>query len=179
MASRSKAVAAARVKAKSVRRRKDGSRVIQYSEELARTVCERIARGETWSRIGGTDGMPDYSTLFYWKRNKPDFAEAYALAKAAGTEFRADEVLAVSQGATPETIQEDRLQVNSLKWLVARADGMAAKASSWVSGKRRLVIRIREFERAWRADGTPYVREIMASETRSGETERSAEGDAP
>ena len=164
MASRSEMAAAARVKAKSVRRRKDGSRVVRYSEALAAQVCERIARGEAWSRIGGTDGMPDYSTVFYWRRTKPDFAEAYAQAQAAGNEMRADEVVAISMEATKETIQQARLQVGSLKWHVARADGFAAKANDWVSGKRRLVIRIREFERAWRADGTAYVREITASE---------------
>jgi hypothetical protein len=164
MASRSEKAAAVRVKANSVRRRKDGSRVVRYSEAVAREVCERIARGEVWSRIGGTDGMPEYSTLFYWRRTRPDFAEALALAQAAGNEVRADEVLAVSQEATRETIQEDRLHVSSLKWHVARADGIAAKSNNWISGKRRLVIRIREFERAWRADGTPYVREITASE---------------
>ena len=163
MASRSAKAAAARVKAKSVRRRKDGTRVVSYTDELAREVCERIARGEVWSRIGGTEGMPYYSTLFYWRRTRPEFDEAYKLAQAAGAEFRADEVVAVSQDATKETIQEARLQVGSLKWHVARADGMA-KANNWVSGKRRLVIRIRQFERAWRPDGTPYVREITASD---------------
>jgi hypothetical protein len=164
MVSRSSKAAAARAKTKVVRRRKDGSRVVTYSEELAAEVCERIARGEVWSRIGGTDGMPEYSTLYYWRDTRPDFAEALARAQAAGNEVRADEVLAVSQEATRETIQEDRLHVGSLKWHVARADGFAAKANDWLSGKRRLVIRIREFERAWRTDGTPYVREITASE---------------
>jgi hypothetical protein len=174
MVSRSSKAAAARAKANSVRRRKDGSRVVRYSEALAREVCERIGRGEAWSRIGGTDGMPEYSTLFYWRRTRPDFAEALALAQAAGNEVRADEVLAVSREATRETIQEDRLHVGSLKWHVARADGIAVKSNSWISGKRRLVIRIREFERAWRADGTPYVREITASD----DSDRTAGGDA-
>lgn len=163
--SKAKAAAeAARAKAKRVRRRKDGSRFVRYSEALAKEVCERIARGEVWSRIGGTDGMPEYSTLFYWRRVKPEFAEAYALARAAGAEVRADEVVAVSQDATRETIQEDRLHVGSLKWHVARADAQGAKADGWSLGKgRRLVIRVREFERAWREDGTPYVREITLS----------------
>lgn len=173
MASRSEAAAAARAKGKAVRRRKDGSRVVRYSEALAHEVCERIARGEAWSRIGGTDGMPEYSTLFYWRRTRPDFAEAFRLAQAAGNEVRADEVVAISMEATKENIQQARLQVSSLKWHVARADGIAAKANDWVSGKRRLVIRIREFERAWRADGTAYVREITAS----GDDEGTARGD--
>ncbi|WP_372785042.1 hypothetical protein [Phenylobacterium sp.] len=135
---------------------------------MARKICERIARGEIWSQFSGTDGMPEYSTLFQWRREKPDFAEAFTLARAAATEARADEVLAVSMGATKETIQEDRLLVGSLKWHVSRADGIEAKANTWTLGKeRRLVIRVREFERAWREDGTPYVREITASDSRS------------
>jgi len=175
MTSRSAKAAAVRAKGKSVRRRKDGSRVIRYSEALAQEVCERIARGGVWSRIGGTDGMPEYSTLFYWRRTRPGFAEAFAMAQAAGNEVRADEVVAVSKEATKETIQEARLQVGSLKWHVARADGIAAKSNNWISGKRRLVIRIREFERAWRPDGTPYVREITASEDEERTAEDAAE----
>jgi transposase-like protein len=168
MVSRSSKAVAARKRAlaaaKRVRRRKDGSREIKYSQELAQEICARIGRGAVWSRISGTDGMPEYSTLYRWRDKYPEFAEAWALAKVAGNEFRADEVLAVSEEATRETIQEDRLLVGSLKWHVARADSLAAKSNDWVSGRRRLVIRIREFERAWRADGTPYVREITASE---------------
>ena len=173
MPSRSEVVKAERVaaqeKAKRVRRRKDGSRVVRYSDALAQAVLARIARGEPWSRIGGTDGMPEYSTLFYWRRKRPEFAEAYEIASAAGNAFRADEVLAVSQGVTQETIQQDRMQIDSLKWLVARADKMEAKSNDWTLGKnRRLVIRIREFERAYRDDGTPYVREITVADNRGG-----------
>jgi hypothetical protein len=167
MPSRSSKAVAARAARKPGRRRKDGSRAVRYSEALAREICERIGRGEIWSRISGTDGMPEYSTLFQWRRQKPEFAEAFALARTAATETRADEVLAVSMEATRETIQEDRLLVGSLKWHVSRADGIEAKSNNWTLGKeRRLVIRVREFERAWREDGTPYVREITASEGR-------------
>ena len=104
-----------------------------------------------------------------------EFAEAFAQAQAIGNEVRADEVVAVSRETTRETIQQDRLHVSSLKWHVTRADKMAAKSNDWVSGKRRLVIRIREFERAWRADGTPYVREITASESGDRASEGGAE----
>jgi hypothetical protein len=158
------ATALARAKALKVRRRKDGTRAVTYSLELAQEICARIGRGEIWSRMSGTDGMPEYSTLYQWRRDKPEFAEANALAKAAANEVRADEVLAVSMEATKETIQQDRLLVGSLKWHVARADGIEAKAGWALSKDRRLVIRIRQFERAWREDGTPYVREITACE---------------
>jgi hypothetical protein len=113
--------------------------------------------------------MPGYTTLYLWQQKHPEFAEAFALARAAATEMRADEVLAVSMAATKETIQEDRLHVGSLKWHVARADGIAKTSNDWTLGKtRRLVIQVREFERAWREDGTPYVREITAPEDDGG-----------
>ena len=94
------ATALARAKALKVRRRKDGSREIKYTLELAQEICARIGRGEIWSRICGTDGMPEYSTLYRWRDKYPEFAEAWALAKAAAKEVRADEVLAVSMEAT-------------------------------------------------------------------------------
>ena len=146
---------------KPARRRKGGGRSVKYSPKMTRRICERISAGEIWSRIGGTRGMPDYSTLYAWKDRYPEFAEAYAQARAAATEFKADEVVAVAQEATKETVQQDRLHVGSLKWHVARADGLAARENGWNIGKRqRLIVEVRQFERAWRADGTPYVREI-------------------
>jgi len=79
------------------RRRAKRTRQIRYSEALAREVCERIARGEVWSRIGGSKGMPDYSTIYYWRGRHPEFAEAYALARAAATESDLN-ILAHSDG---------------------------------------------------------------------------------
>jgi hypothetical protein len=145
------------------RRRAKRTRQIRYSEALAREVCERIARGEVWSRIGGSKGMPDYSTIYYWRGRHPEFAEAYALARAAATEMRADKVLEVAEAATRETVQQDRLHVGSLKWHVSRADGLQKAEHGWkIGANQRLIIEVREFERAWRADGTPYVREVTA-----------------
>src|SRR5258707_4694594 len=95
MPSRSSKAVAARAKRKPVRGRKDGSREVRYSEAKAREVCERIGRGEIWSRISDTHGMREYSTLFQWRQRKLEFAEAFALARAAATETGADEVLAV------------------------------------------------------------------------------------
>ena len=139
-----------------------GTRSVKYAPEVVQEICDRIAGGEIWSRIGGTEGMPDYSTLYEWLRRHPSFADAYAQARAAATEFKADEVVAVAQAATKETVQQDRLHVGSLKWHVSRADGLAARgASSWnLSKSQRLIVEVRRFERAWREDGTPYIREI-------------------
>lgn len=151
------------------RRRKAGGRSVKYSPEVAQEICERIARGEIWSRIGGTEGLPDYSTLYDWKDRRPEFAEAYARARAIAKQVCVDEVLAVAKEATRETVQQDRLHIGSLKWQVARADGLEAKEASWSLGKnQRLIVEVRQFERAWRKDGTPYVREIGAPDDEDG-----------
>jgi hypothetical protein len=155
--------------AKSARRRKGGGRSVKYSPEVVQDICERIARGEIWSRIGGSEGLPDYSTLYDWRDRHPEFAEAYARARAIAKQVCVDEVLAVAKDATRETVQQDRLHIGSLKWQVARADGIEAKESGWsLSKNQRLVIEVRKFERAWRADGTPYVREIGAPDDKDG-----------
>src|SRR5258708_12640750 len=103
MPSRSSKVAASRAARKPVRRRKDGSRAVRYSEALAREICERIARGEVWSRIGGTDGMPEYSTLFLWRKQRPEFAEAFPLARAPAPATRAPPRPPRPIDATPAT----------------------------------------------------------------------------
>jgi len=142
-------------------RRRRNARAVPYTAALAKEICDRIAEGEIWSHFAGSRGMPNYRTLYNWRTRYPAFGEMYDQALAAGTEVRADKVLAISQAATRETVQQDRLHVGSLKWHVTRADGLRKNQAVWKTAKgRKLTVHVRQFERAWREDGTAYVREV-------------------
>lgn len=136
--------------------------IVRYSPAVAEEICERIARGEKWFQIAGSGRLPEYTTAFDWVKHRPDFAEAWAQARAMAADLRADKVLVVAEEGTDD-LQRDRLHVSALKWHVGRAENPKGQPNGWNLGKgRRLVIRVREFERAYREDGTPYVREITA-----------------
>jgi len=137
---------------------------VRYSKRVAREICERIAAGEIWFRICNTGRLPSYTTLYGWLRKHPDFAEGYAQAREMAADLRADKALAVAEDATAATVQADRLRVNTLQWHAAKAAprryGSRPGQDDGDGRPPELVIRVRQFERAWREDGAPYVREI-------------------
>lgn len=155
-------------KPKTVRR--DGTvSCTRYSKAVTRELCLRIAQGEIWHKICNTGRMPSYTTLYAWLRKYPDFAEDYAQAREMAADLRADKVLVVAEEATAATVQRDRLRVGALQWHASKAApkryGSRAGDDGVKDGEpRELIIRIRQFERAWREDGTPYVREVRSDE---------------
>ena len=147
--------------------RADGTATLaRYSKGLAAEICERIAAGEIWFKICNTGRLPSYTTLYQWLKRHPDFAEAYAQAKEMAADLRADKALAVAEGATAATVTADRLRVSTLQWHAGKAAprryGSRVGADVEEEGPpRELVIRVRRFERAWREDGSAYVREVF------------------
>jgi len=70
---------------------------VRYSPELGRTICTRIAAGETQRALADEAGMPSAWTMRDWARRIPEFAEAFeaarrrALARQLAQERRVDE----------------------------------------------------------------------------------------
>jgi hypothetical protein len=61
--------------------RKPG-RPSKYTDELATTICERIAEGESLRRICSADDMPDRKTILRWLADERNgFAAKYAHAR--------------------------------------------------------------------------------------------------
>jgi hypothetical protein len=107
-----------------------------YSDELAATICQRMAEGESLRRICGDDDMPDKSTVLRWlgDDSHPGFREQYAHATEMRADFWADEIVEVAYDGTGDTTEDDsgrksvnqevvarsRLKVDTLKWLMER-----------------------------------------------------------
>ncbi|HKP79730.1 MAG TPA: hypothetical protein VJU34_11465 [Phenylobacterium sp.] len=136
---------------------------VRYSVAVARKICARLAKGESWSRIANTEGMPSYSALYAWQKRRPEFAEAVAQAREIGADYCADKALEVAAAATKDTVQQDRLFVQTLM------KHAALKAPKRWGGKGEakekpqtveVVFRVRHFEKAIGPDGKAFVREI-------------------
>ena len=135
---------------------------VYYSAKVVRPLLERLAAGERWTHIAGTEGMPGYHALYVWRDKYPDFAEALARAMQAGADARADAVLDVAEAATAETASVDRMHIGALKWRVDRDDKRWPRKDEPDRGEGRvLVVRVRRFETYVAEDGTQQVREIM------------------
>lgn len=76
--------------------------------------------GESVRSICCDRGMPSGDTVYKWRRERPDFAEDYRVARRMAVEAILDETLAVADAVTAETVAATRLKIRTLYWKAAR-----------------------------------------------------------
>ena len=104
-----------------------------YTDELATTLCERIALGESVRRICADEGMPCQSSVYKWLEEHEAFAEQYTRARARQAEFMLDEIIEIADDTTQDTeygdagpkpnsewIARSRLKVDARKWAMSK-----------------------------------------------------------
>jgi hypothetical protein len=60
-----------------------------YNEDIATTICDRLADGESLRAICASAGMPNKATVFRWIGSHEEFREQYQWAR----ELQADDIL--------------------------------------------------------------------------------------
>ena len=95
-----------------------------YTEELAQTICDRIADGESLRAICRDDDMPDRATALKWLDKHDDFATKYARAREAQADHLFEDMQQVADTGNPEDVQRARLRVMTMQW---RASKLAPK----------------------------------------------------
>ena len=108
-----------------------------YSEEMANTICERLADGESLLSILESDGMPGYKTVMQWLCAHQDFAQNYARSREMYADLEFERTQRVADDGTNdwiasndpdnpgyrangEHIQRSRLRVDTMKWRLGR-----------------------------------------------------------
>ena len=84
------------------------------------SVCARIAEGGTLRSVAAALGIGSTSLFFFLKR--PENIESYAAARRVQAAILAEEVLEISDNATPATAQVAKLQVDSRRWMASLLD---------------------------------------------------------
>jgi hypothetical protein len=111
----------------------------EYTADKAKTICERIAAGESLRKACEADGMPAPSTVCGWVLDdREGFAEQYARARRLQAERLADELFDIADDSTndymlkqskcgedyevanPEVIGRSRLRVDTRKWYLSK-----------------------------------------------------------
>lgn len=104
-------------------------RPCSFTQDIANTICQRLADGESLRAITRDDAMPGMFAVMQWLDRFPDFAQQYARAR----ELQADTLFEMAgeiahDGASdwvmtkrgPEVNQEhiarSRLRVDTIKW---------------------------------------------------------------
>lgn len=101
---------------------------VPYSEEIAVTICERIADGEFLRVICRDEGMPPWRTVYNWINAHPEFAERMELARAIGADAIASDCLEIAD--TPLLGEE----------VTIKGDGTEEVKRSDMLGHRKLQI---------------------------------------
>jgi len=91
----------------------------RYGLRLAKTICRRLARGESFSTICADPTMPNYSSVTRWLAAKPDFRHMYSQARTLQAHALADEVLAVLRSDRMPPADK-QVRIKGLCWLAAK-----------------------------------------------------------
>lgn len=111
--------------------------MVEFSQEVFDTICERIADGESLRAICADADMPSQVSVFKWIGNNDDLAKQYARARESQADALFDEILLIAD--TPlvgekrkvkedgsievmegDMIEHRRLQVDARKWMAGK-----------------------------------------------------------
>lgn len=90
-----------------------------FTQQIADTICERLAKGEPLAQICRDDAMPGYSTVKQWEANNPTFAAISARARVDGTHYIADDCIRISDDPTIDP-QNKRIMVDTRLRLIGK-----------------------------------------------------------
>lgn len=109
-----------------------------YTQKLADTICERLAKGMSLREVCRDESMPPESTVRTWAlKNHEGFFAQYDEARKIGYQAMADELLEIADNGSNdwmerngkddadtvlngEHIQRSRLRVDTRKWMLSK-----------------------------------------------------------
>jgi hypothetical protein len=95
-------------------------RPTKYSDQLADTICARIADGESLRQICSGEGMPDRRNVAHWLEQRPEFATKYARAREMQADYMDDLILETARTCTPETVHVAKVRISAYQWRAAK-----------------------------------------------------------
>lgn len=116
------------------------ARPSDFTQELADTICERIADGESLRAICRGDDMPNKATVFRWLAADNVFCDQYARAREAQADSLVDDMLDIADGkkalieGAEKDVQRDRLAVETRKWIAGKLKGKYSDKVKHVGG---------------------------------------------
>lgn len=100
----------------------------EYSEELGKVICDRLANGESLVAICKDKDMPGRSTVHDWLNpNHPsyagkDFSDKYARAREDQADYKADEIEDIADKVLKGEVRPDaaRVAIDAKKWTASK-----------------------------------------------------------
>lgn len=111
-----------------------------FTQELADSICERLACGESMRSVCRDDDMPAISTVFKWMREKDGFSEQYDRAKEESADALTEDMLYIADNEAQNPVLVDGVPLE--------IDGKIVKATDSASVAHA---RLRVDTRKWAA----------------------------
>lgn len=102
-----------------------------FDEALARTICERLATGETFSSISKDEGMPSRDTIRSWKESHPEFKQAWDDALLDGCHALLDETQEIADDGRNDWMERFDKDGKSLGWVLNGEHVQRSKLRIW------------------------------------------------
>ena len=93
-----------------------GGAISTYCVTTAHEIFRRLCEGESVTSICRDEAMPSFSTVYLWRRNNREFAEAMRVAYEIQAERFCDLGWEMAQAATPETAYLTHVRLGQLRW---------------------------------------------------------------
>ena len=107
---------------------------MEFTQDMADLICERLAEGESLRSICATEGMPSKAMVFRWLGARKEFADQYARAREAQADALADEILNISDDGRNDTYQDEDGNVRTDQDVIARSR-LRVDARKWIASK--------------------------------------------
>lgn len=131
-------------------------RPTRFSEPLAAEICRRLAAGELLRDICRPARMPGRDTVHRWLAENGPFRNQYVVVRDYMADALAEEAIHIARNAEPDTVSVCRLQIDTIKWLIAKiaprrygekavpAAAVKASIGDAIEKGRERVVRMRE-----------------------------------
>jgi hypothetical protein len=116
---------------------------IDYSPELAETICEVVAAGGDIATYCEAKGTPAARSVFRWLATKPEFMALYQAARIIQADAYADQCVKIADGDTDPS--KVRNQLNARWWAAERANPKRFGTKVEVGGEVGLNVVVRRF----------------------------------
>ena len=93
---------------------------IEFTEEIADAICDRLADGQSLRSICAEDGFPSRSTVLRWMNANADFDAKCARARVLQADAMDDMILDTANASTSETAAADRVKIGAYQWRAGR-----------------------------------------------------------
>jgi hypothetical protein len=111
----------------------------EFTQEVAKAICDRIAGGESLRSICSDDAMPGQTTVFRWLDADEAFREQYTRARDVQADTLFDEMLDIADDGRNDWMERHGDEGETTGWRengeAIRRSQLRIEARKWMAGK--------------------------------------------